>query len=537
MNKNSTKLIPLGIFALITLLYLLLPLTSEKFKIKAAVQKMAFKEVFLASGNNVIDTIKKPNIVVILADDLGKTDISLYGSPYLTTPHIDAIGKEGVIFSEGYVTAPICSPSRAGLLTGRYQQRFGYEYQPHERYPQNRLELWFFKHIINTGDWLVADQNQFPRKSDQILQGLPPTEFTIAELLKKEGYQTGIFGKWHLGAHEQNIPINLGFDYHYGFYEAFTLYDDPNAENLINQQHTDFSNDHIWGKGRSGTCAIRKNHQVIQETEFLTDKITEEAIQFMTANKDRPFFTYIPYLTPHTPFQITKDYFDKFAHIKDRNKRVYYAMIASLDDAVGKIIATIKSLNLEENTIVFFLSDNGGATYTKATDNAPLKGGKFTNFEGGLNVPFMMKWPSRIPKGKIFSKPVISLDVFATTMAVANVNLPKDRVYDGVNLLPFLQEDNTDNPHEALYWRSRNHKAIRKGNWKLVMDEMSGNKALYQLSTDKIEAIDAQQQQPEIVQDLENTYNQWAQTLMPPLWPRVMDYRIRDKDKLYYFPL
>ena len=271
MNKNSTKLIPLGIFALITLLYLLLPLTSEKFKIKADVRKMAFKEVFLTPDNNAIDTLKKPNIVVILADDLGKTDISLYGSPYLTTPHIDAIGKDGVIFSEGYVTAPICSPSRAGLLTGRYQQRFGYEYQPHERYPQNRLELWFFKHIINTGDWLVADQNQFPRKSDQILQGLPPTEFTIAELLKKEGYQTGIFGKWHLGAHEQNIPINLGFDYHYGFYEAFTLYDDPNAENLINQQHTDFSNDHIWGKGRSGTCAIRTNHQVIQETEFLTD--------------------------------------------------------------------------------------------------------------------------------------------------------------------------------------------------------------------------------------------------------------------------
>ena len=472
-----------------------------------------------------------------MADDLGKTDISLYGSPYVETPNIDAIGKEGITFTEAYVTAPICSPSRAGFLTGRYQQRFGYEYQPHERYPKNRLELLFFKHLINTGDWLVANQTQFPKKRDMQRQGLPPTEITLAELLKKAGYQTGIIGKWHLGYHEQNIPNSLGFDYHYGFYEAFTLYDDPKDLGIINQEHTDFSNDHIWGKGRSGTAAIRRNNKVISEKDFLTNKMTKEAVQFLTRHKDQPFFLYLPYLTPHTPFQITQDYFDKFAHIKDRNKRVYYAMIASLDDAVGILMSTLKKLKLEENTLVFFLSDNGGATYTKATDNAPLKGGKFSNFEGGINVPFMMKWSNQLPAGQVFSKPVISMDIFASALNAANVELPKDRKYDGVNLLPFIHGENLNNPHKALYWRSRNHKAIRKGDWKLIVDEMSGHKALYHISSDKIECQDVYKEEPEIIKDLKKCLAQWEAELSPPLWPRVMDYRIKDGTKTYFFPL
>jgi arylsulfatase A-like enzyme len=517
--------------------YMLWPLDGSRHAIVFDQEKVQFREEFLKENDSRPDTARQPNILLILADDLGKTDISLYGSPHVKTPHIDAIGHNGVVFTEGYVSTPICSPSRAALLTGRYQQRFGFEYQPHERYARNRLEVFVFKHLMNTGDWLVADNPAAPREKDKILQGLPPTEITLAELLKKEGYRTAAIGKWHLGYNEAAEPHRRGFDYHYGFYEAFTLYGDPKDPRIVNQRHTDFSDSHIWGKGRKGTAAIRRNGQVIEESGFLTDRIAEEAVQFMEANRDQPFFLYVPFLTPHTPFQITQEYFDRFAHVEDVNKRVYYAMIQSLDDAVGQIMEKLRELGLEENTVVFFLSDNGGAAYTLATDNAPLKGGKFTFFEGGLNVPFMMQWKGRIPAGSAYDQPVIAMDVFTSAAALAGCSLPPDRPYDGKNLLPYLLENRPDAPHEALYWRSDNLRAIRKRNWKLVFDEKSGDEALYDLQLDKTERNDLSEQRPEVVRELKSELARWEEGLLPPSWPRVMNYRFRDGEKVFYFPL
>lgn len=517
--------------------YLLWPLSSRKLDIHFDEEKIRFREAFLAEKTQQSDTLQRPNFILIMADDLGKTDISLYGSPYVNTPNIDAIGKNGVVFQEGYVSSPICSPSRAGLLTGRYQQRFGYEIQPHDRYPKNRLELYFFKHFMDTGDWLVTDQKRVPRRRARKKQGLPPTEFTLAELLKKVGYQTAIIGKWHLGDNKNTIPINRGFDYHYGFYEAFTLYDDPKAPDIINQRHQDFSDPHIWGKGRKGSAAIRRNHKKIKETTFLTDKMTEEALQFLEANQNSSFFLYLPFLTPHTPFQITEDYYNQFAHIEDRNKRVYYAMIKSLDDAVGKITKRLQELGLSENTLIVFLSDNGGATYTKATDNAPLKGGKFNNFEGGINVPFIMQWEGKIPAGLTFNYPVISMDIFRTFTCLAKVGLPSDRIFDGVNLIPYILQENKESPHQALYWRSFYHKAIRKGDWKLVWDEKSGEQFLANLSEDKVEQNNLVETQLEKVRKLKEEYQQWEKKLMAPRWPQVMDYRWNFEGALFYFPL
>ena len=512
------------------------PMSSKQFEITFDETKIQQKQEYLASLSSV--AARKPNIIIIMADDLGKTDISLYDKPPIETPNIDSIGLKGMTFSEGYITSPICAPSRAGMLTGRYQQRFGFEYQPHDRYPKNRIEMFVYKNFIATGDWLVAEQVEFPEFKDIVKNGMPPSEIMLSEILQNAGYETGIAGKWHLGSGEHAIPINRGFDYQYGFYEAYSLYmADTSHKDVVNQRHKDFSDPFIWGKGRSGNCAIRRNDAVIDEKFYLTDRIAEEANQFITKHKEEPFFLYVPFLAPHTPFQATKAYFDKLDHIKDRNKRVYNAMIWQLDDAVGSIISHLEQNDLMDNTIIFFLSDNGGATYTEATDNAPLKGGKFTNFEGGLNIPFMVRWDGNIKQGREFSNPVISMDIFSTALELAGLEAPQDRTTDGASLLPVFQDSSNATIHDKLCWRSGYNRAIRSGDWKLITDGLSGNHALYNLSEDKEEKNNLYDSEPEIVKQLELQHAEWESEMMDPRWPRVMDYRWWDGDEPFYFPL
>lgn len=527
-KRKLLWLIPLLLTAIIGLW----PLADGDIKITFDDDGIARKAEFL--GQQQSDTSRKPNIVIIMADDLGKTDIGLYGSPPIETPNIDAIGKNGVTFTEGYITSPICAPSRAGMLTGRYQQRFGFEYQPHDRYPKNLLELFVYKNFIAKGDWLVADQYRFPDFEETLKNGLPPSEIILPELLKKKGYSTGIIGKWHLGAGDHTIPSNRGFDYQYGFYEAYSLYmADTSDPNVINQRHSDFSDPFIWGKGRTGNCAIRRNHDVIEEKFYLTDRIADESIKFMEEHESEPFFLYVPFLAPHTPFQATKSYFDKLGHIKDRNKRVYNAMIWQMDDAVGRIMDALDSLGLTDNTIVFFLSDNGGATYTHATDNAPLKGGKFTNFEGGLNIPFMMQWKGKSISGTSGSSPVISLDIMKTICDSLGIDgFPKE--LDGKNIFSSLD---SVTPARDLFWRSGYNKAVRSGKWKLVKDDMSGNVVLYDLSSDKNERIDLSAERPETVDSLIQLHKEWEKGTVDPKWPRVMDFRFPTEDGDFYFPL
>ena len=535
MKRSQLFLSLLLLFALL-LAYGFWPLSSKRFEITFDQEKIRSKQQYLDSIRP--DTLRKPNIIIIMADDLGKTDISLYSTPPIQTPNIDSIGLKGMTFTEGYITSPICAPSRAGMLTGRYQQRFGFEYQPHDRYPKNQIEMFVYKHFIATGDWLVANQVEFPAFQDIVKNGMPPSEIMLAEILQRKGYRTGIAGKWHLGSGEHTIPINRGFDYQYGFYEAYSLYmADTSDENIINQRHKDFSDPFIWGKGRSGNCAIRRNDAVIDEKYYLTDRIAEEANQFIDKNRDRPFFLYVPFLAPHTPFQATKTYYDRLSHIEDRNKRVYNAMIWQLDDAVGSIVSHLEQSGLMENTIIFFLSDNGGATYTEATDNAPLKGGKFTNFEGGLNIPFMVRWDGMVAKGKQFDQPVISLDIFSTALELAGIEFSADRKLDGTSLLPILIDSVSSTLHDKLCWRSGYNRAIRSGDWKLITDEMSGNRALYNVRNDKEERINLYDSEPEIVRQLQTEHEEWEKDMMDPQWPRVMDYRWWDGDKPYYFPL
>ena len=516
--------------------YLFVPLTSDVHQIEFDSTKIYYRLKFLAEQVEVPDSITRPNIIVILADDLGKSEVSVYGYSKVPTPNIDSIAFNGALFNEGYITSPICSPSRAALMTGRYQQRFGYELQPHDRYPLNRLEYLYFKHIFNTGNWIVADQFAFPKSEDIWKQGLPPSEITLAELLNKHEYQTGAIGKWHLGFNEWSLPLQRGFDYHYGFYEAYTWYADTADENIVNQHHDLFIDPYIWNKGRTGNCAIYRNDKLIIEDQYLTDRIADEAVQYIDQNKEDPFFLYVPFSAPHTPFQAKKEYYDKFSHIQDRNKRVYYAMIAALDDGVGRIMDKLRDESLEENTIVFFLSDNGGATYTKATSNEPLKGGKVSNFEGGINIPFMVQWKGQIPPGQVIDDPVISLDIFATAAALANSDLPEDRIYDGVNLMPSLLGE-APPPHEALYWRSGYNKAIRKGPWKLILNARDETTFLYNLDNDKEESSNITSTNQQVITDLMKDLDKWEDGLTDPLWPRIMDYRFEENGEVYYFAM
>jgi len=519
--------------------FLFLTTSSDKFRIYFDEQLIEGKKKYLDEKVADLSKHNRPNIILILADDLGQTDISLYGNKLVSTPNIDAIGKEGVTFSEGYISSPVCSPSRAGIMTGRYQQRFGHEFQPNHRYLKNMAEYYGFKMLPRFRPLSPLKSTEVPATEERLRQGLPPSEITLAELLKKYDYSTAVIGKWHLGAADFAKPCARGFDYQYGFYEAFTMYAeerDPTIEN----KHVkgDYMDEHEWktAEGRTGNCAILRNCCELQhENKYLTDKLTDEAISFVDKNTTDPFFLYLPYNAPHAPLQVPKKYYAQFAHIKDPVKRIYAAMIKNLDDQVGRLMHHVDSLGMAENTIIIFLSDNGGAVYNGTTDNAPYRGGKLTNFEGGIKIPFMMKWLGKIKAGTVFTHPVISLDIFTTVASVLGIDLPTDRRYDGVNLIPYANGEKTESPHEALYWRSDFNKAVRKGDWKLIVNEFDNYNQLYNLKTDSTEKHNLYSEKPEVARELLKNLDDWETELVRPLWPRVVNYVYKDDEGKYVF--
>ena len=527
----------ISFFLLSLCLYLLWPLRSKEFEISWDESLIASKQDFLLFQPVTQKKQLKPNIILIIVDDLGKTDISLYGPGKVYTPNIDRMGAEGVIFHQAYVTSPICSPSRASIMTGRYPQRFGFVHQMHEFYIKNRLQYYGFKYFIDSYPFMPRELEPQPDEKMAEKQGLPPSEITLPELLKKQGYMTALVGKWHLGEHSQNVPCNFGFDYQYGFYASHSLYaieDDPVIVDVKNEG--DFSDAHIWGGQRNGPHAIYRNCELIEEKEYLTDAITRECKDFIRSNADTSFFLIASYNAPHTPFQAPASYVKKFEHIKDRVKKVYYAMISSLDDAVGELQDYLRKLNIEDNTLIFFISDNGGATYTHATDNYPLKGGKVTDFEGGINVPFIMKWKQYIPSGMHYDNPVSSMDIFGTITSILNIHLPEDRTYDGVNLIPYFMEGNYDEmPHEYLYWYREDTRAIRSKHWKMIWNEKFKEKVLFRMIDDNLEKTDVIAGYPQIARDLEKEYGHWMKDLKDPLWPPLVDFVFEEDGRTYHF--
>ena len=415
--------------------------------------------------------LDRPNIVLILADDLGYAGIGCQGATDIPTPHIDALAANGVRMTDGYATCPVCAPTRAGLLSGRYQQRFGFE--------------------TNPGPEAYADQNF----------GLPRSERTIAERLKELGYATGMFGKWHVGYKPGLTPPDRGFDEFFGFLSG--------------------ANDYVPPVGRrSARQPILRGTKTVEENEYLTDAFGREAVNFIERHKDHPFFCYVPFNAVHSPLQAASKYLKRFEHIADQKRRIHCAMVAAMDDNVGRVMEALRRHGLEERTLVIFLSDNGGPTPETTASNAPLRGYKGQVLEGGIRVPFIVRWKGKLPEGKVYDRPVLSLDIAPTVMAAAgNPAGPGDRL-DGVDLTPYLLGTTTGAPHGALYWRFYDQRAIRMGDWKLVRANRETRWSLYHLKRDIGEARDLADREAGKVKELEAAWNAWNAELQDPLWRR-----------------
>lgn len=409
-------------------------------------------------------TIRRPNIVVIVADDMGYAEFGLQGNKEVPTPNIDSIGKSGVRFTNGYVSCPVCSPTRAGLMTGRYQERFGHE--------------------LNPGPTGNAN-GEF---------GLSLSEKTLASALKEQGYATGIFGKWHLGAGEKFHPMSRGFDEFFGFYGGA----------------------HPYMTYESGTRAIMRGRSPETGPEvYTTTAFGREAVSFVERHQKEPFFLYLPFNAVHSPLQAPQEYIDRFQSITEQKRRTFDAMLAAMDDEIGKVLKKIRDAGLEENTLIFFFSDNGGPTLSTTSNNYPLRGYKGQVFEGGFRVPFEVQWKGHIPGGQVYDKPVISLDVFPTAVAAAG-GQPASNL-DGVNLLPYLEGKASGTPHEQLFWRFGVQWATRKGDWKLL-SMGKGEPQLYNLAQDIGEKTDLATSEPQKVAELKAAYDKWDAELIPPKW-------------------
>ena len=444
---------------------------------------------------------RQPNIVFIFADDLGYGDTSVYGSELIRTPNIDALAAEGVRFTDGYVSHPVCSPSRAGLLTGRYQQRHGWEFNPAGR-----------------------DRNA----------GLDLKETTIADALKSLGYKTGMVGKWHLGHQEAFHPMSRGFDEYFGVLAGASQF----FEELPAGGATALRS----GVPISRTLynAVYRGRERVQVDEYLTDVFTEEAVSFIDRHANEPFFLYLSHTTPHTPLQATKRYLDRYAHVDDKTRRVYAAMVSSLDESVARVVAKLKQIGQYENTLIAFLSDNGSAGYIgNAGSNGILAGYKRYHLEGGIRIPFILSWPAKFPSNSVYEQAVISLDLMSTFTAAAG---RERKTEDSVNLIPFVTGERTGRPHEFLYWRSGPTQAIRDDRWKMIqfkrtdfnsedlnstgrLDPPEGGWStdaplgfatlLYDLKNDPGETKNLAEKYPEILKRLKTEHSNWAEQLPP----------------------
>ncbi|MCC6849867.1 MAG: sulfatase-like hydrolase/transferase [Deltaproteobacteria bacterium] len=512
------------------------PVADPRWAIAVDAEAARAAERFLHDATSAASDTQ-PNVVVIVADDLGKYDTPLYGAAPVATPNLARLADGGVRFTAGYVTSPVCSPSRAALLTGRYAQRFGFELLTHDRYPRNRLEWWVARTFFSTHGWHALARPTAPSAADMRRQGIPAGEITLAQLLRTRGYRTGIFGKWHLGFGPDVLPAAKGFETQYGFYDAFSLYGDPGDPNLTAVHQRYFADRYQWWRGRSGGSAIRRNGTIVDEREYLTAAIAREASAWIVAQRDAPFFAYVPFNAPHAPLQAPRRYVERLAGIDDPDRRTYYGMVAALDDGVGEILAALDRAGVAERTLVFFLSDNGAAAYMGIVDNAPLAGGKLGNFEGGVNVPFVLRWPARIASAQTFAHPVSALDVFATAASAAGAALPADRAYDGVDLVPFVTGARRDPPHAALFWRTAGHQAVRAGAYKLILDDRTGVRVLYDLVHDPYERADLAAREPARAAALARLLADWASALAPPRWPPAMEYRFTVGGERFVFPL
>ncbi len=424
----------------------------------------------MRSPDSPTPRVRRPNILFIAADDLGYAELGCQGGKDIPTPNIDSLARNGIRFTNGYVSCPVCAPTRAGWITGRYQQRFGFEFNP--------------------GPAAVADE----------AFGLPLSEQTIAERLKELGYATGCFGKWHLGFRPELHPMRRGFDEFFGFLGGAH----PYLPSSTKQRH-----------------ALLDGFEPATKFSFTTMDFAQRAINFIERHRNKPFFVYLSFNAVHTPLEAPEDYLARFKHLQNPTRRIFAAMLSALDDAVGMVLRKLRELGLEEDTLIFFISDNGGPTRQTTSSNVPLRGYKGQVLEGGIRVPFLVQWTKHLPAGKVFEHPVIALDICPTILAAVGAEVPKE--LDGVNLLPYLRGEKSGVPHEALFWRFGQQWAVRMGDYKLVCSPQGLGTAephLFNLSEDIGETTNLAAKMPEKVQELRAAYEAWNKANLPPKWVR-----------------
>ncbi|WP_282073921.1 sulfatase-like hydrolase/transferase [Polaribacter atrinae] len=404
----------------------------------------------------------KPNVIVIVADDAGYIDFGFMGSKDLQTPELDKLAKSGVVFTDAHVSATVCAPSRAGLITGKYQQRFGFE----------------------------ANGTGYGNSGDI---GLSDDVVTMADVFKQNNYKTIALGKWHLGGTESDHPNKRGFDEFYGFIAGGRSYfpiKKPSKHHMLQQ-----------------------NGKRVKFDGYLTDVLGNRSVNFVEENKDQPFFMYLAYNAVHTPMEAKKEHLEKY---KDHPRKTLASMTWSLDENIGKLRNKLKDLNLLDNTIIYFISDNGGA-HNNDSKMGPLKGWKGTKFEGGHRVPFVVSWPKKIEGNQVFKGLTSSLDIFTTSIDAAKIKKDEALKLDGVSLLPYLQNKKKGNPHSKLFWRKLDEAGARIGNHKLIRLDGFGF-SMYNLNKDLGETNDISKSDINSFKNVKKELESWENKMIKPLW-------------------
>jgi uncharacterized sulfatase len=477
---------------------------------------------------------RPPNIVLIVTDDMGFNDISLYnggaGDGTLQTPSIDALAEQGVSFTNGYAANAVCAPSRASIMTGRYSTRFGFEFTP------------FYKTGVTIFRWMEELQpSEIPLFLDEANAatmkpigelGLPPAEITIAELLKQQGYYTAHVGKWHLGSVDGMVATKQGFDDSLELKGVLYLPEDhPDVVNAKVQG--DRIDRMVWATGTYSATfnGLGNPREQFKPKGYLTDYYTDQAVEVIENNRHRPFFLYLAHWGVHNPLQAYREDYDALSHIGDHRLRVYSAMIRAVDRSVARVTQVLEDNGLADNTLIILTSDNGGAGYIGLPDvNKPYRGWKLNHFEGGTHVPFMAKWPAQIRQGTIMDAPIHHNDIYSTIAAAAGAQVPQDRKIDGVDLLPYIRNEVEGEPHQTLFWREGHQQAVLHKGWKLISAEQSNlpqpaprAKWLFNLALDPTEQNNLAADNLEKVAELETLLAAHNAEQVEPLWPSVFN--------------
>lgn len=489
---------------------------------------------------------RPPNIVLILADDMGWNDVSTYGGGAgrgsVKTPNIDVLAREGVAFTTGYSGNGTCAPSRAAILSGRYGTRFGFEFTPT---PAIMLPLMGIVMSASPVERRRAIMNPDFESVPFYDMGMPTSEITIAETLKTAGYHTVHIGKWHVGENNGMAANDQGFDE--SLLMQGTLFLPEDHPGVVNsKQGFDPIDSVMWTVGGYG---VKYNGGALFEPQgHVTDYYTDQAVKVIEANRNRPFFLYLAHHAIHTPLQSTRDDYDAYPQIESHTERTYAGMIRGLDRSVGRVMDALREHGLDENTLVIFTSDNGGAGYLGLPDlNRPYRGWKITFFEGGVRVPFMMRWPARVPAGQTFDPAVHHFDIYATTAAAAGAEVPTDRKMDGVDLLPHVRGEAEGVPHDTLFWTQDHYRVVRHRGWKLQRNGPNDEFVwLFDLNEDPTEQTNLADERPEKVAELDTLLAAHLEEQVPPRWdtrasaPISIDKHLNEPespdDEFAYYP-